>query len=493
MSLTRRHFVRGSMLAASSLALPLSLPRKVLGANEQVRVAVIGARGRGQTMIEWVMDVAQKTGHVKLVALCDCDSDVLEKVASANEKNYNIKLERIKDFRTILDRKDIDAVCVSTPNHWHSLMAILAVQSGKDVYCEKPVSHNVWEGRQLVNAARKYNKIVQTGTQSRSSFGLQEAKKFIDSGELGKIQYAIGTCYKPRMPIGKLSSPLAIPASVDYDLWCGPAAKRDLFRPQLHYDWHWDFNTGNGDLGNQGIHQMDIARWMVGHTALSPKVVALGTRTGYDDASDTPHTQLVCHLYDTAPILFDVRGMPGSKAAQADPKTWQNKMDDLRGARMGVIVQCEGGSVVIGSYNSGTAFDKEGKKVKSFNGAGDHMGNFFQAVRSRKRETLAAEIEQGHLSSALCHTGNISYRLGRKMSADEIAQRIKAHPAMSEAFARVADHLKANEVDLTGNAVALGPWLEMDPKTERFTNNDAANKLLTREYRKPFVVPDLSV
>ena len=193
----------------------------------------------------------------------------------------------------------------------HALIAIAAAQAGKDVYVEKPASHDIWEGRQMVQAARQNNRIMQCGTQSRSSTSLKEAVAFVHGGELGKIQYALGTCYKPRPSIGKLDKPLAIPSTIDYDLWCGPAAKEDLYRPNLHYDWHWDFNTGNGDMGNQGIHQMDIARWFLGEDALAPRVISIGGRLGYEDAGNTPNTQIVYLDYPSRPAdLRDPRPAP---------------------------------------------------------------------------------------------------------------------------------------------------------------------------------------
>ena len=197
-----------------------------------------------------------------LVALCDCDENVLNK--SATDKD----VQKFIDYRKLLEDKNIDVVSIATPNHQHSIMGIRAVMAGKHVYVEKPVSHNVWEGRQLSEAQTKFDRVIQCGTQSRSSPSLQKAVKWVQAGELGKILYAVGTCYKPRKSIGKLDKPLQVPKHINYDLWCGPAEKRSLFRPKLHYDWHWDFNTGNGDMGNQGIHQMDIARWFLGYLSL---------------------------------------------------------------------------------------------------------------------------------------------------------------------------------------------------------------------------------
>lgn len=481
MTVSRRDFLKSSTAVTVSLALPAGRAYAAVETGD-VRMAVIGVKGRGG---EHISSLAK---HI--VALCDVDRRILADRADALEKRTNRKIDRVVDFREILDRKDVDAVSIATPNHTHALIGVLAAQAGKDVYVEKPVSHNVWEGRQLVHAARTYGRIIQCGTQSRSSrTGIADAVEWVQAGNLGPIQYIVGTCYKPRKPIGKLNEPLRIPDWIDYDLWCGPAEKVDLYRPNLHYDWHWDFNTGNGDMGNQGIHQMDIARWFAGEAALSPRVLSVGGRLGYEDAGDTPNTQVVFHDYPKAPIVFETRGLPRSKEAQE--KDWGGSMDEYRGSRVGVVVQCEGGRVVVPNYHSCTAYDNEGKKVKAFAGGGNHFANFLEAVRSRDASKLHAEILDGHLSSALCHTGNISHLLGKRMPAGEIRDQIKSNDLALDSFNRMAEHLRANEVDVDSTTITIGPWLEMDPATERFTNNDEANRLLTREYREPFVVPKL--
>lgn len=475
--ISRRSFVAGSVAAGAAMALPFS---RVLGANEQIRVAVIGLRGRGGSHLGGFRN------HV--VAVCDCDEDVLNSKAGQFEKTVNRKVERFIDYRKLLERDDIDCIAIATPNHTHAVMTIEAAQAGKDVYTEKPVSHNVWEGRQMVHASDKYDSIIQCGTQSRSSPSLHEAVKFVRDGKLGKIQYAIGTCYKPRKSIGKLDKPLTIPAAVDYDLWCGPADKVDLYRPQLHYDWHWDYNTGAGDMGNQGIHQMDIARWFLGEEKIAPRTVSIGGRVGYDDGGDTANTQVVYHAYEQAPLIFETRGLPKSKEAQ---KSWGGSMDKYRGSQIGVIVQCENGYVVIPNYVSATAFDNDGNKLQSWNGGGDHFENFLKAVRSRKRSDLNADIVEGHISSALCHTGNISHFVGEKASHDEIASSVRGDELLADSYDRMAKHLRANEVDIDSSTLTLGPWLEFDVDKEVVTNNSDANQHVKREGRKPFTVPTL--
>ena len=491
MKTNRREFLRQSAIAGAALTLPAGAfstlgapaPGSVLGANGDIRVAVVGFNSRGMDHINGF----QKVPGVRLVALCDVDETVLQKEARRQADAGN-PVATYTDVRQLLESREIDAISTATPNHWHALISIWACQAGKDVYVEKPVSHNAWEGRQIVKAARRYKRIVQTGTQSRSNPGLQEAVAWIRAGNLGDIVLARGLCYKPRQSIGKVSRPTPIPSSINYDLWCGPSAMAPLMREKLHYDWHWVFNTGNGDLGNQGIHQMDIARWVLGEEELSPRVFSVGGRLGYVDDANTPNTQIVYHGYKKAPLIFEVRGLPRSKEFH-DPKVWGQNMDELKGARVGVIVECRNGYVVIPSYDSAIAYDKSGKEIKRFKGGADHYANFIAAVRSRNSGTLNAEILEGHLSSALCHTGNISYRLGEKLSPGAIRERVQDTPAMGESIERMTAHLTANGVDLTRDQITLGAFLEMDPSTERFVKNSDANDQLAGAYRKGFEVP----
>jgi predicted dehydrogenase len=480
---SRRVFLQHAVGAAAACA---ALPRFARAdVNSQIRMAVVGFNGRGKSHIDGFRD--------QLVALCDCDANVLGKGAESFERSHGRKLDQVSDFRRLLDRKDIDAISIATPNHTHSLIAILATQAGKDVYVEKPVSHCVWEGRQLVNAAERNQRIVQCGTQSRSHTALRQAVEYVHSGALGRILYVVGTCYKPRPSIGKLDKPLVISKDVDYDLWCGPAAKVDLYRPKLHYDWHWDYNTGNGDMGNQGIHQMDIARWFLGETTLSPRVMSFGGRLGYDDAGNTANTQVVIHDYAKAPLIFETRGLPKSKEAQKDSETWKQSMDKYHGSQVGVVVQCEHGSVLsTSSYGLAQAFGPDGEEIKKWTGEGDHFANFLDAVRSRKRSDLHADVLDGHLSSALCHTGNLSHQLGEPLPADEILQSVAKNERLQDSLERMFAHLRANEVDIDKPVVVAGAALEMDTATEQFKNNPAANHLLRREDRQPFAVPEVA-
>ncbi len=479
MSFSRRSFLKQSALATTGVFY-IAKTSWAKSPGDSINVAVVGFGGRGGSHISGYKKL--KDEGVNVAALCDVDSNVLNKGLKGFDKE-KIKVTPYTDIRKLLENKDIDAISIATPNHWHALGTIWAVQAGKDVYVEKPVSHNVWEGRQMVKAARKYNKIVQTGTQSRSSReGIYEAVKWVQGGNLGKILLSRGLCYKRRASIGETEGAQAIPDTIDYDLWCGPAPKTELTRKKLHYDWHWTWNYGNGDLGNQGIHQMDIARWFLGEMELAPSVWSVGGRLGYKDDGETANTQIVYQGYEKAPLLFEVRGLPENKDSK--------NMDKFKGAGVGVIVECEGGYVTVPNYTSATAYDKDGKEIKKWSGADDHFKNFINACRSRRIDDLHADILEGHLSSALCHTGNISYRLGQQQSPDEIKEQIKAEPFASDTFERMKEHLAKNDVDVSKDKLTLGPILKMDPKTERFLGNDKADAMLKGKYREPFVVPE---
>ena len=482
---TRRSFFKTSATAAAGFSVARSvLSSGVVGANDDIRVGVVGFGGQGGGHINEFQGIE----GVRVVALCDVDRDILNnKVRELDEQG--VKVDAYTDVRKLLENKNIDAISIATPNHWHALCAIWACQAGKDVYVEKPVSHNVWEGRKIVEAARKYNRIVQTGTQKRSDEGLQEVFDYIQKGNLGKMLVSRGFCYKRRASIGKVSGPQPVPAAVDYNLWTGPAPLGPLLRERLHYDWHWVWPTGSGDLGNQGIHEMDLARWATGQQALPPRVMSIGGRFGYDDDGTTANTQIGVLAYEPAPVIFEVRGLP--------QKTGQEAMDNYRGTRIGVSVECENG-YFVGGGGGGWVYDNEGNRVKQFvgSGGGNHYRNFIKAVRSRKVSDLTADILKGHLSSALCHMANVSHRLGQRVSPDKVREAIGDNPLILEAFERFEKHLKANDVDASKEGIVLGPWLTMDPGTERFTGAGEysvtrwANDLLTRDYREPFVVPE---
>lgn len=477
---TRRQFLEDSMLASvaavaasgSSSLLAADASKQSTSPGEKLSVAIVGAGGRGgshigafsgrkDTEITYIVDADEKKGN----AACE-----------SIEKKTGRKPKYVKDMREAFDDKNLDLVSTATPNHWHALVSIWAMQAGKDVYVEKPVSHNVSEGRRIVEVAKKYNKICQCGTQSRSNPGMQNAIKYVQDEKLGKCKVARGLCYKPRGSIGPKGN-YEIPAGVDYNLWCGPAPMDPLTRQKLHYDWHWVWSTGNGDLGNQGIHQMDLARWGLNVNQLSNAVISYGGRLGYEDAGETANTQVIVHDYGDKTLVFEVRGL---------------KTEGLKNAKVGIIFECENGYLVMGSYAAGQAFDKNGQVIETFKGDGDHFGNFVDAVRSRKESDLNGHILEGHLSSALCHLGNISYRMGQKVGLSEAQERLKAIKTNENAqatFDRTREHLLANGVDLGKVDLQFGSWLAFDPKSEKFVNNSAADEHLTRPYRAPFIVP----
>jgi predicted dehydrogenase len=483
---SRREFLERSMLttaailasqsrfSASAYAQDNFTPS--VSPNEQIHVAVIGAGGRGQSHVG---GFAGKSGTT-VTHICDCDEKAGQKTCdSVAEKQGGKKPVWVKDVRKLLEDKSINAVSIATPNHWHSLGAIWAVQAGKDVYVEKPVSHNVLEGRRLVQTARKYNRIVQTGTQSRSNPGMREAMEFIHAGGIGEVTVARGLCYKPRPSIGA-KGVYEVPKEVDFDLWSGPAPILPLTRPRFHYDWHWQYPYGNGDLGNQGIHQMDLCRWALNESRLCDRTFSLGGRLGYQDAGETANTQLVIHDYGKKQLSFEVRGLP---------------TPDYKGAKVGIIVEGSKGYLVMTSYQSGTVFDLDGKPVKTFDGGSDafHYKNFELAVRNRNHKLLHADVEEGHYSSALCHLGNISLQLGEIVDGGEVAAKlanIKGPSNVSEAWQRTAEHLKENKVE--SYKIAVGPSLELDSVAETFKGNEKANTMLTREYRKGYEIPSAS-
>ncbi len=481
--LSRRDFMKGTMAAGAAMAM-LSPTSRVRGANDRLRIAVVGTGGQGGGHIRYFNKEEQ---GVHVVAICDADRHQAETKAVAFEKKNGRKLKIYIDARELLEDKSIDAITSATPNHWHSLITIWACQAGKDVYIEKPVSHNIWEGRKMVEAARKYNRIVQTGTQRRSAESYIKAYDFIKAGNLGAVKWARGFCYKPRFRgngiVNGTNGPVPVPETVDYNLWCGPAEMEPLRREQLHYKWHWVWNTGCGDLGNQGIHEMDLSRWALGDPKLAPRVCSIGGRFAVNDAGETANTQIVFLDYKPAPLIFEVQGLPRKKGDTA--------MDNYRGTRIGVVVQCEDGYFAAGE-GGGWAYDNNGKRIKQFTGSGGtHHQNFIDAVRSHKVSELNADIEKGHYSSALCHMGNVSYRLGKKMSVSEIRNSID-NDDIGDSFERMVEHLKANEVDLEKEPITMGPMLTMNPRTERFVGeySDMANMYVKRNYREPFVVPD---
>jgi len=478
---TRRKFIKSAATAAAALGASRWTAKswaQVAGSNEAVRIAVLGLHNRG---LDHLGEIKKVPGF-RLVGLCDPDQAVLDGHNIKNQKLPDVP--KYQDLRKLLEDKNLDAVSIATPNHWHALAAIWAIQAGKDVYVEKPVSHNISEGRRIVEFARKHERIVQAGTQMRSSIeGIKQAVEYVQSGKLGKIKVARALNYKRRPSIGKVTEPQQPPPTVDLDIWTGPAEKLPIMRKQFHYDWHWQWNTGDGDIGNQGIHEMDVARWFLGATDISPMVLTVGGRVGYVDDGQTPNSVVLMHDYPQAPMIFEVRGLPD--------KTDSKKMDAYKDVAIGVVVECEGGYVTVPNYSLAQVFDNDGKKITEFRGIESHFANFLTAIKSRKSEDLHADILQGHISTALCHLGNISYRVGQQTDPQSIAEQIKSDSALAESYHRMSEHLQANGLDLTQEKLTLGQPLKFDAKTEMFIDggSEEANKYLTRTYREPFVVP----
>jgi len=485
---TRRNFLRGAAAASAALSIPgcatFKPTDRVIGANDDIRVAVVGCGGMGGGHIKHFPTIP----GVRLIAISDADQAHNDAHAAHVVERGHAAIDTYQDMRYVFDRDDIDAVVFATPNHWHALGTIWACQAGKDVYVQKPVCHNIREGRKMIEAARKYGRIVQAGTQNRSVRQLDSIFRDLreDKHGLGKITCARGLCYKRRASIGKVAGPQQPPATVDYNLWLGPAPMVPLMRERLHYDWHWIWDTGNGDLGNQGIHEMDLARWALDEPQLAPRVMSIGGRLGYDDDGETANTQIILLDYAKAPLIFEVRGLPEETDSKAMPH--------YRGIRIGVVIECENG-YFAGGRSGGWLYDNDGKKikqVKSEGGAG-HAENFLAAMRSRKVSDLNADIVEGHLSSSLCHMGNISHLVGQTAQPEEIRETLQNDSLGMESFDRVAGHLEKNGVDLSKTPATLGPVLHMNPETERFRSGYGsipANAMLTRNYREPFVVRD---
>jgi predicted dehydrogenase len=476
-STTRRQFLEDSMLATAALV--AAAAPQVARAEEKstgnpsnkLRVAVLGCRIRGKQHVAEL----SKAADCEIAYVCDPDRDLAGELALVVEKQQGIKPQAEQDMRRVFDDKSVDAVFIATPNHWHALAAIWAMQAGKDAYVEKPVSHNISEGRRIVQVARKTGRICQGGTQNRSNMALAEAVEYMRAGKLGEVKLARSIIYGRRDSIGPKGN-YPLPDNVDYNLWAGPAPLAPLTRPKLHYDWHWDWQTGNGELGNNNIHSIDICRWGLGLTGLGRSVISYGGRFGYSDAGQTPNTQVCIFDFGDKTLVAETRGLKTAPFREGFTGGWL-----FHGTE--------------GSIAGTSLFDPDGKLVSTFKGtrkSENHFANFLNAVRSRKRESLNADILEGHQSTALCHAGNISWRLGREASPAEVSEElrsIKVHDNVKETLDRTVQHLRDNHVDLESTKFVLGTILYPDAKREEFSENSQANGFLTREYRQPFVVP----
>jgi len=479
----RRSFLRQTTLLTGSLTAFPSLVRAAGGVNQEIRLAVIGLGNKGGQHVELFSSLP----GLRVAALCEVDP---KRLAPHVEKlrQKGVTPFTTSDPRRVLDRDDVDAVVIATPNHWHALLTVWALRAGKDVYVEKPVSHSVWEGTRMVEEAKARGRLVQCGLQYRSCPGLRAAAAWLKEGHLGKPVWCHLVWNEHRPAIGKCA-PFK-PDWLDYDLWCGPAALEPLTRPKLHYDWHWVWSTGDGDVGNSAVHPFDVCRLFLPGAVFPRRILSLGGRFTYDDAGQTPNTQFTLAEYPALPIVIENRNLSMEKDAVV--------MDRLRGVQEGFVLQYEGG-YFAGFRSGGLVFDNAGKEVQRFrgdNGEG-HQANFINALRSRKAEDLNAPIGEGHVSSAVCHLGNISYRLGRPGNPQACQNALGNRPPVAEGFPRLVKSLEGIGVDLDKTPFNLGPSLEIDPVSGnilRAAGGDAqqleqARRLARGTHRAPFVLP----
>lgn len=499
-STTRRRFLQTSLLGAAATSFPAYL--RAQGANEDVRIAVVGTGGQGSNHIGRILPKPDGSGGIKgcrLVAACDVDTEHAERNRRAADQR-GVKIDVYTDYRKLLENKDIDAIVIATPNHTHSVIAVHALQAGKHVYTEKPISHNIWEGRQLVKAAQQNPKLIAMhGMQRRSSAGWHEIYEWIwdKNCPLGKLLLSRGLCYKLRDNIGKCGGPQQPPPGVDYDLWSGPREILPIMRKNFHYDWHWQWPYGNGDIGNQGPHQLDIARWMIGDPPELPtRVRAVGGRLGYDDDATTANTQIVFYDYKPVPIIMEVRGLPNSDMNYrgGTPKF----KFGASGVDVGNVLHFEGGMILENApYDKNgnrvrVAVDDKGKEVYRFGevGGGSHLSNFVTAIREGRLLEEGHGMLTGHLAAALAHMGNISYRIGKVVSPGAVLDGFRDDPFMRETLLDLNEHLKANKINVDESRLTLGPSLEFDPKQEVFVGEFAkeANEVATETYRPAFSI-----
>jgi predicted dehydrogenase len=486
--INRRKFLKHTALATLGIGVSAVKSKSVwgrpMGANDDITIAVVGTGNKGSGALKQLIEIK----GVRIIALCDVDHRHLDKHREELSQK-NISVRTYTDIRQLLENKDIDALVIATPNHWHTPITIWACQAGKDVYVEKPISHNVWEGRKLIEATRKYNRIVQCGTQLRSSDEFPVLIDYINEGSIGKIRWIHALRYKRRLSIG-LVQPY-YPDWLNYDLFCGPSPMVPLERKELHYDWHWMWDTGNGDLANLGIHVFDVARWIAGFDTFPERVISFGGRFVVNDAGQTPNTQLTLFDYPEIPIIMENRGLPANPEIEA--------MDHFRGVRNGLVVQCEYG--YYAGYQGGWIFDNKGKKIKQIvlGGAENHLANFVQCVRDRQTEKLKAPVETGHISNASCLIGNISYRMGKDSTVEKIEENLQDFPLVLENLKRIKQHLITNKIDLRKTPLTLGPWLKIDEQQENISSVndekdkiilDRANFLLKDVYRPPYIIEE---
>ena len=443
MEVSRRTFIKNTAaLSSAAIVAPTIVSSKVFGANDRINAAVLGLNGRGKSHVKSLM--AQD--NVQVTILCDPDMNILKKRQKDFKEKYNEDVALEQDLRRVMDNNDIDVVSIATPNHWHSLSVIWACQAGKDVYVEKPGSHNIWEGRKMVEAVQKYDRIVQHGVQLRSSPSINEAVKLLHEGYIGRVYMSRGLVFRWRGDIGDQGfSP--VPDGIDYDLWTGPAPMRPFTKNLVHYNWHWHWDYGNGDVGNQGIHETDLCMWGL-DVGLPTKITSMGGKFLWDDCKEVPE------------VLTSIYHYPKEdKIIQFEVRPWCTNTE--QGATVGNIFYGEKGILVVQGYNkfqtylgkdrtpgiSGDDGQKEASGMdRGAGGTAGHFVNFIEAVRKHDTSILNAPVETAHLSSGLAHLGNIAYRTERVLT--------------------------------------------FNPNSEKFVNDPEADKMLTRNYRADYVVPN---
>jgi predicted dehydrogenase len=493
METNRRDFIKKTVVGGAGILFSTyafgTSKRKIIGANDRINVAVIGVRGIGQSHIG---QYKRQPDDVRIAALCDCDTECLDKALAALSKD-NINPKGYQDLRKLFEDKDVDAVSVGMPNYWHALATVWACQAGKHVCVEKPVSHSIWEGRKMVEAARKYNCMVQADLDTRSNPSVAAAIEYMQKN-LGKPLYVRIVNYKRRESIGKITGPGTVPATCDYNLHSGPIPMMPLPRQELHYDWHWQWHTGNGELGNNGPHQLDFCRWALGKQNAPQKVISFGGRFGYIDDGNVPNTQVAWYDYDGIPVIYDSRAL--------GEKTGIDNMDGVTGytatgkkvyhpfkgnANCNIFIFCENG------YLSGDSiFDNNGDLVKRFEEPGKvgPQVNFIRALKSGKIEDLKTDILEGHLSANLSHIGNISYQTGHQVDFEEVRKTVSEYKYLDEVFRGFEDHLRQNGINPAKEKIYLGNELTFDSVSEKFTgqHSDMANLFLKDNYREPFEI-----
>ncbi|MEK6261785.1 MAG: Gfo/Idh/MocA family oxidoreductase [Planctomycetota bacterium] len=477
MKKTRRRFLKESLAAMATITIAgTKASGRVLGSNETIRVGVAGIHGQGNAHIDQYLGLE----GCQVTHLIDPDSSLFESRGKKIQEKWGATPKCLQDIREALDDKNLDAISIATPNHWHSLITIWACQAGKDVYVEKPLCHNIVEGRRCVEAARKYKRIVQHGTQQRSSSGRANEIAAVQSGKYGKLLVSKGYCCKPRWSIGH-KAPAKPRADLDFNLWLGPAAEQPHHGNLVHYNWHWFWDFGNGDIGNQGIHELDVARWAIQGATLPDKVWSLGGRFAEGDQGQTPNMQMAVFEYGETLLVFEVRGL----VDKPTDSPFKLKVGNEYYTTEGMIAN---NKFIPKDGSAPQNLDQFGAKVTP----GGAWGSFLHAVRSRNVSDCNADVELGHHSCALIHAANASYRLGQSVPFDAKSAKLGDNRAVVETFENITRNLQGVGLKLEDASYQLGRTLTLDSQTERFIGDGAeqANAFLTRKYRAPFVVPE---